>query len=113
MLTVTSSGGSAYNLYAAENGKMNLDSNDVVETGKGRSATITWPDKTLTRIGENTRVVIERQSSGANRNYQNISYDDKRNSRWREFLLFMLGHPSSYGLDPLTPGNIIVAGVRG
>jgi hypothetical protein len=55
-----------------------LESQDIVETDKESRATITWPDRSITRLGADTRIVIEKMLVSQNYDQIQISYDVKK-----------------------------------
>lgn len=59
-----------------------LENNDIIETGKESRATITWPDRSITRLGPATRIVIERMYASIGYNTIGISYKMERGKVW-------------------------------
>lgn len=84
--------------------------NDIIETDKESRATITWPDRSVTRLGANTRIIIKKMI--VSRNYETIevSYDMKRGKVWNSVIRLLLG--DSY-FEAHLPKDSIVAWVRG
>ncbi|GAB0175112.1 MAG: hypothetical protein HHAS10_09910 [Candidatus Altimarinota bacterium] len=87
-----------------------LENNDIIETGKESRATITWPDKSITRLGPATRIVIEKMY--ASTGYENIaiSYKIEHGKVWNTVIRSLIG--DSY-FEVELPREGVVAGVRG
>lgn len=87
-----------------------LAPNDAVETSRASRATITWPDRSITRLGENTRVVIHRMYANANYDSIQISLSLQKGKIWTRVVRSLIG--DSY-FETKLPKNDIVAAVRG
>ena len=62
----------------SESEEYNLLDKDIIETGIESKATITWPDKSITRLGPNTRIVIEKMYASLNYDSIKIAYNLER-----------------------------------
>jgi hypothetical protein len=62
----------------SENEESEIQSSDIIETGIESKATITWPDKSITRLGPKTRIVIEKMYASANYDDIEIAYTMER-----------------------------------
>ncbi len=87
-----------------------LKKDDIIETSHSTFWVITWPDKSITRLGENSRIVIRKMQ--VSRNYADIqiSYDMKRGKVWNTVIRALLW--DSY-FEARLPKENIIAGVRG
>jgi hypothetical protein len=87
-----------------------LAESDIIETSEQSHATITWPDRSITRLWEGTRIIIRKMS--ASQDYADIrtSYDMERGKVWNTVLRTLLG--DSY-FEVTLPRENIVAWVRG
>ena len=68
-----------------------IQTDDIIETASQSYGTITWPDKSITRLGEDTRIIVRKMQ--VSRNYENIeiSYDMKRGKVWNTVIRLLLG----------------------
>lgn len=98
----------AIDLVASES--YDLEENDAVETGPESLATVTWPDRSLTRLGESTRIVIHRMVAAAWYEDIEISFSLKKWKIWSNVVRALIGE--SY-FETRLPKNNIVAWVRG
>ncbi len=87
-----------------------LKNGDAIETKSASKATVTWPDRSITRLGENTRITIRKMEVSQNYETIRISYDIKRGKVWNTIIRSILG--DSY-FEARLPKNDIVAAVRG
>ncbi len=87
-----------------------LENGDAIETKSASKATVTWPDRSITRLGENTRITIRKMDVTMNYEKIQISYDIKKGKVWNTIIRSMLG--DSY-FEARLPKNDIVAAVRG
>lgn len=87
-----------------------IQTDDIIETASQSYGTITWPDKSITRLGEDTRIIVRKIQ--VSRNYENIeiSYDMKRGKVWNTVIRLLLG--DSY-FEARLPRESIIAWVRG
>jgi len=94
----------------SENEALELESKDIIETGLESKASITWPDKSITRLGPKTRIVIERMY--ASRDYESIeiAYNLEKGKVWNTVIRTLVG--DSY-FRVLLPRESVVAWVRG
>lgn len=83
---------------------------DIVETEKESKATILWPDRSITRMGANTRIIIQKMEVSKNYDTIQVSYDIKRGKVWNTVIRLLVG--DSY-FDVHLPKESIIAGVRG
>ncbi|MDD2693743.1 MAG: FecR family protein [Candidatus Gracilibacteria bacterium] len=88
----------------------NLEANDAIETAKNSIATVTWPDHSVTRLGSNTRIVIQKMIADAGYENIQISFSLKKGKIWSTVVRALIG--DSY-FETKLPKNDIVAGVRG
>ncbi len=87
-----------------------LKNGDAIETKSASKATVTWPDRSITRLGENTRITVRKMEVAQNYETIQISYDIKRGKVWNTIIRSLLG--DSY-FEARLPKNDIVAAVRG
>lgn len=87
-----------------------LKNGDAIETKSASKATVTWPDRSITRLGENTRITVRKMEVAQNYETIQISYDIKRGKVWNTVIRSLLG--DSY-FEARLPKNDIVAAVRG
>lgn len=82
---------------------------DSIKTGVRSRATITWPDRSITRLGENTHITIQKML--VDRGYQKIqiAYNIERGKVWNTIIRGLLG--DSY-FEVYLPKNTIIAWVR-
>lgn len=87
-----------------------LEENDAIETLPDSVARVLWPDHSTTRLGPETRIVIQKMI--AEPGYQNIeiSFSLKKWKIWSNIVRAMVGE--SY-FETSLPRNSIVAWVRG
>lgn len=93
----------AYDMIMGES--FNLESGDAIETRDSSRATLTWPDKSITRIGENSRIVIDRMYVSQDYRTIEIAYDMKRGKVWNTVIRSLLGE--SYFETRLPKNNIV------
>ncbi len=93
-----------------EKEELPLETGDAIETRTKSQGMITWPDHSVTRLGENTRVVVSQMEVSQNYDSIKISMDLKRWKTWNNVVRTMLG--DSY-FETKLPKNNIVAAVRG
>ena len=93
-----------------EKEELPLETGDAIETRTKSQGMITWPDHSITRLSENTRIVISQMEVKENYDSIKISMDLKRWKIWSNVVRTMLG--DSY-FETKLPKNNIVAGVRG
>lgn len=96
-----------YELKADE--KYDLEKDDIVETGKASKASIYWPDKSITRLGPNTRVVIKKMFATKSYDTIQIAYDIERGKVWNTVIRSLVG--DSF-FEVHLPRESIVAWVR-
>ncbi len=94
----------------SEGESYSLEWADIIETEKESKATILWPDRSITRLGADTRIVIEKMEVSRNYDSIQISYAIKRGKVWNTVIRLLVG--DSY-FDVHLPKENIVAGVRG
>ena len=94
----------------SESEEYNLLDKDIIETGIESKATITWPDKSITRLGPNTRIVIEKMYASLNYDSIKIAYNLERWKVWNTIIRTFVG--DSY-FEVILPKESIVAWVRG
>lgn len=87
-----------------------LETDDIIETARGAFWLITWPDKSVTRLGENSRIIIRKMEVSRNYDTIQISYDMKRGKVWNTVIRTLLW--DSY-FEARLPKENIIAGVRG
>lgn len=97
-------GETAYDMKEAET--LELENGDAIETKALSKATVTWPDKSITRLGENSRIVIEKMYASTDYTHIEIAYDMKRGKVWNTVIRTLLG--DSY-FEARLPKNNIVA----
>lgn len=90
--------------------RYDLENDDAIETSVNARAIITWPDHSVTRLSENTRVVIHRMDANPNYDEIKISMSLKKGKIWTRVVRTMIG--DSY-FETKLPKNDIVAAVRG
>jgi FecR protein len=101
-------GASAYDMQIGES--FTLEAWDAIETRASSRATITWPDRSITRMGADSRIVIDRMAVADDYSRIEIAYDMKRGKVWNTVIRSLLG--DSY-FEARLPKNNIVAWVRG
>jgi len=84
----------------------NLEANDAIETAKNSIATVTWPDHSVTRLGSNTRIVIQKMVADAGYENIQISFSLKKGKIWSTVVRALIG--DSY-FETKLPKNDIVA----
>lgn len=84
----------------------NLEANDAIETAKNSIATVTWPDHSVTRLGSNTRIVIQKMIADAGYENIQISFSLKKGKIWSTVVRALIG--DSY-FETKLPKNDIVA----
>lgn len=94
----------------SESEEYNLLDKDIIETGIESKATIIWPDKSITRLGPNTRIVIEKMYASLNYDSIKIAYNLERWKVWNTIIRTFVG--DSY-FEVTLPKESIVAWVRG
>lgn len=97
-------GETAYDMKAQET--LELENGDAIETKALSKATVTWPDKSITRLGENSRIVIEKMYASTDYTHIEIAYDIKHGKVWNTVIRTLLG--DSY-FEARLPKNNIVA----
>lgn len=98
----------AIDLVASET--YDLEEDDAIETSKDSLATVTWPDRSITRLGESTRIVIHRMVATVWYKDIEISFSLKKWKIWSNVVRALIG--DSY-FETRLPKNDIVAWVRG
>lgn len=88
----------------------NLENGDIVETMDTSRATISWPDHSITRLWENTRIIIERMYANEDYSTIEVSYALKKWKVWNTVLRTLFG--DSF-FEVKLPKDDIVVGVRG
>ncbi len=90
--------------------RYDLENNDAIETSVNGRAIITWPDHSVTRLSENTRIVIHHMYANTHYDKIEISMSLKKGKIWTRVVRTMIG--DSY-FETKLPKNDIVAAVRG
>jgi hypothetical protein len=98
----------AYHLVKDES--YELEDGDKVETARASRATITWPDKSVTRMGADTRIVIRKMFASERYDDIRIAYDMERGKVWNTIIRTLIG--DSY-FEVNLPRESVVAWVRG
>jgi hypothetical protein len=101
-------GETAYDMGKWE--KFDLVAGDAIETRASSRAAVTWPDRSITRIGANSRIVIQKMYASTDYQKIEIAYDMKRGKVWNTVIRTLIG--DSY-FEARLPKNNIVAWVRG
>ena len=87
----------------------NLENNDIVETSSESIGIIHWPDKSITRLWANTRIVVEKMEVNSDYSKIQISYKIEKGKTWNNIIRLLVGE--SY-FETRLPKNNIVAWVR-
>lgn len=94
----------------SENESFELENNDIIETPIDGRATIVWPDKSITRLGPKTRIVIEKMYANVGYEKIQIAYTMERGKVWNTIIRSLVW--DSY-FEVKLPRESIVAWVRG
>lgn len=99
-----------YTYVLSETESYELETNDIIETWLESRATITWPDKSVTRLWPKTRIVIEKMYASNNYDSIEIAYSMESGKVWNTLIRSLVW--DSY-FEVHLPRESIVAGVRG
>ncbi len=99
-----------YTYVLSETESYELETNDIIETWLESRATITWPDKSVTRLWPKTRIVIEKMYASNNYDSIEIAYTMERGKVWNTLIRSLVW--DSY-FEVHLPRESIVAWVRG
>jgi hypothetical protein len=91
--------------------RYNLMEKDILITGHDGLAMIHWPDRSITRIGSESRMVITRMHTEEDYSRIEISYDLEKWKVWNTVIRTL--YPGSYFEVQLPKNHGTIAGVRG
>ena len=87
-----------------------LNNADIIETAPNSFGIVNWPDRSITRLWPQTRIIIEKMNVSRDYATIEISYEMKRGKVWNNVIHLLVWE--SY-FETRLPKDNIIAGVRG